>query len=182
MPLGRGFSAEEQLTGEAEHGGLQIVVYPMKRSVFERRFPKGDRLARVMTMEFEPPTAQAYEREGLPWFEYYDEGATAVEDSDVLAGLKSGADGEGPGPGGGFLGPDQGREFGFAKRIRTPAPIAGTRPPTRLSHLFVLGVDDVVSMPGPLRSGRGLGTGAAAGLLSVGRRGHPVHPLLQLGP
>ena len=30
MPLGSGYSAEEQITGEAEHGGLQILVYPMK--------------------------------------------------------------------------------------------------------------------------------------------------------
>jgi hypothetical protein len=30
MPLGAGFSAEEQLTGQALHGGLQLVVYPMK--------------------------------------------------------------------------------------------------------------------------------------------------------
>jgi hypothetical protein len=40
MPLGQGYTAEEQITGEAVHGGLQIVVYPMKREVFERRFPK----------------------------------------------------------------------------------------------------------------------------------------------
>jgi len=40
MPLGSGYSAEEQLTGEAEWGGVQIVVHPMKREVFERRFPK----------------------------------------------------------------------------------------------------------------------------------------------
>ena len=40
MPLGSGYSAEEQLTGEAEFGGLQIMVYPMKAEVFERRFPK----------------------------------------------------------------------------------------------------------------------------------------------
>jgi hypothetical protein len=39
MPLAAGYTAEEQLTGAAEHGGLQIVVYPMKRDVFERRFP-----------------------------------------------------------------------------------------------------------------------------------------------
>ena len=39
MPLGEGYTAEEQITGEAEHGGLQIMVYPMKREVFERRFP-----------------------------------------------------------------------------------------------------------------------------------------------
>lgn len=40
MPLGAGYSAEEQITGQAEHGGLQIAVYPMKREVFDRRFPK----------------------------------------------------------------------------------------------------------------------------------------------
>ena len=40
MPLGSGYSAEEQITGAAEHGGVQIVIYPMKRKVFEKRFPK----------------------------------------------------------------------------------------------------------------------------------------------
>lgn len=39
MPLGAGYSAEEQVTGKAEHGGLQILVHPMKAEVFERRFP-----------------------------------------------------------------------------------------------------------------------------------------------
>jgi hypothetical protein len=39
MPLGAGYSVEEQVTGKAEHGGLQIQVFPMKREVFERRFP-----------------------------------------------------------------------------------------------------------------------------------------------
>ncbi len=29
MPLGEGYTVEERLTGEARHGGLQIVVYPM---------------------------------------------------------------------------------------------------------------------------------------------------------
>lgn len=43
MPLGSGYSAEEQLTGEAEHGGLQVVVYPIKADIFEKRFPKGVR-------------------------------------------------------------------------------------------------------------------------------------------
>src|SRR5690606_12234683 len=36
MPLGSGYSAEEQLTGEAEHGGVQIVAYPMKREAYDR--------------------------------------------------------------------------------------------------------------------------------------------------
>ena len=36
MPLGSGYSAEEQLTGQAEHGGVQIVAYPMKREAYDR--------------------------------------------------------------------------------------------------------------------------------------------------
>jgi hypothetical protein len=36
MPLGEGYTAEEQLTGEAEHGGIQLVVYPMKRERYEQ--------------------------------------------------------------------------------------------------------------------------------------------------
>ncbi|MFQ5704465.1 MAG: hypothetical protein ACE5HT_10640 [Gemmatimonadales bacterium] len=36
MPLGNGYSVEEQVTGEAEHGGLQIVAYPLKRKAYER--------------------------------------------------------------------------------------------------------------------------------------------------
>jgi len=30
MPLGEGYSAEEQITDSAQHGGLQIIAYPMK--------------------------------------------------------------------------------------------------------------------------------------------------------
>ena len=32
MPLGSGYSAEEQLKGAAEHGGIQIVAHPLKAS------------------------------------------------------------------------------------------------------------------------------------------------------
>ena len=39
MPLGEGYTAEEQITHRAEHGGLQIVVYPMKGHVYEQRYP-----------------------------------------------------------------------------------------------------------------------------------------------
>lgn len=39
MPLGAGYSAEEQLTGRADSGGIQIQVMPMRREVFNRRFP-----------------------------------------------------------------------------------------------------------------------------------------------
>jgi hypothetical protein len=36
MPLGSGYTAEEQLTGAAEHGGIQLVVYPVRAEVWER--------------------------------------------------------------------------------------------------------------------------------------------------
>ena len=36
MPLGSGYSVEEQLTGAAEHGGLQILAQPVKAEVWER--------------------------------------------------------------------------------------------------------------------------------------------------
>lgn len=37
MPLGKGYTAEEQLTGEAKHGGLQIIAYPMRAHVYRRQ-------------------------------------------------------------------------------------------------------------------------------------------------
>ena len=40
MPLGDGYSVEEQMTGEAEHGGLQITVMPMKADHYERLLAK----------------------------------------------------------------------------------------------------------------------------------------------
>ncbi len=43
MPLGGGYSAEEQITGKGEHGGLQLVVYPMKRGAWERIKKERDR-------------------------------------------------------------------------------------------------------------------------------------------
>lgn len=36
MPLGMGYTAEEQLKGAAEHGGIQIIAYPMKARVYEK--------------------------------------------------------------------------------------------------------------------------------------------------
>jgi hypothetical protein len=156
MPLGSGYSAEAQLTGQAQHGGVQIAAFPMKRAAFERRFPKRPPMAaRAMLDACEmaappmacaapapdmglaaggrmrqeiyddpfdladwdtrshsrcfvhlcnslvwgsitgaapphpAPTAAEYSRHGLPWFEYYREGATAVPGSERLAGVKS---------------------------------------------------------------------------------------------
>lgn len=35
MPLGEGYTAEEQLTGRADTGGLQLLAYPMKAEKYE---------------------------------------------------------------------------------------------------------------------------------------------------
>jgi hypothetical protein len=37
MPLGAGYSVEEQLTGDAEHGGVQLLVHPLKASAWKPR-------------------------------------------------------------------------------------------------------------------------------------------------
>jgi hypothetical protein len=54
MPLGAGYSAEEQVTGKAEHGGLQVSAVPVRREVYERMLeerrkqrPGGDFLVRA---------------------------------------------------------------------------------------------------------------------------------------
>ena len=39
-PLGAGFTAEEQFTGKADHGGIQIEVYPMDFLTFDKKHPK----------------------------------------------------------------------------------------------------------------------------------------------
>ena len=35
-PLGQGYTVEEQLTGAAEHGGIQLIAYPMKKEIWEK--------------------------------------------------------------------------------------------------------------------------------------------------
>jgi hypothetical protein len=37
MPLGSGYSVEEQLTGEAEHGGVQLLVHPLRAAAYRPR-------------------------------------------------------------------------------------------------------------------------------------------------
>lgn len=67
MPLGSGYSAEEQIADEAKHGGIQVVVYPMKRKVFERRFPKREfdlykpTIAGVDEFDMAAPMAKEYD-------------------------------------------------------------------------------------------------------------------------
>lgn len=50
MPLGAGYTVEEQLNGIAEHGGLQLAVYPLKADLFQHVLEKSVReRARVMS-------------------------------------------------------------------------------------------------------------------------------------
>jgi len=65
MPLGTGYTAEEQITGKAVHGGLQVIVYPMKREVFERRFPKKKVYARMSAIQFSEAMPSAPMEMGL---------------------------------------------------------------------------------------------------------------------
>lgn len=36
MPLGDGYTTEEQLTGVADHGGIQLIVYPMRAEAYQQ--------------------------------------------------------------------------------------------------------------------------------------------------
>ena len=55
MPLGAGYTAEEQVTGQAEHGGLQVMAFPLKREAWERIL--AERAARV---EFAVPPSPMF--------------------------------------------------------------------------------------------------------------------------
>ncbi len=66
MPLGSGYSAEEQITGEAEHGGLQIIAYPMKAEAYERLPKKDGRIRGLECMDMcIAPSAAAMPDMGL---------------------------------------------------------------------------------------------------------------------
>jgi len=45
MPIGEGYTAEEQVTGSGEHGGIQLQIYPLKAKLYfeetiKPRFPR----------------------------------------------------------------------------------------------------------------------------------------------
>ena len=150
MPLGGGFTAEEQVAGTAEHGGIQIMAVPMKRAAFEKRFPipekvrfslkevhdDGIRYAAAPDMGLAPggrmkqtiyadkydlgdwdnhsrsrcfvhiansmvwrqitgknpptvpPTAEEYNRRGLPWYDFYSDDKP-IEGGPSLATMRS---------------------------------------------------------------------------------------------
>ncbi len=65
MRLGEGYTAEEQLTGEARHGGVQITAYPMKASEYEERFQRLDEGAYGDVMYCMAPPGAPAEEMGL---------------------------------------------------------------------------------------------------------------------
>jgi hypothetical protein len=150
MPLGQGYSAEGQLTGKEQHGGLQLAIYPMRADVYAKLQQRmnldmdalfcsramedsvesaemGLAPGGLMTQEIyeddygidawdtsamsrcfvhivdslsfqritgcrppvEPPTAEQYEKARIPWFDYWNDEARALEGSRTLAQLDS---------------------------------------------------------------------------------------------
>ena len=53
MPLGEGYTAEEQITGKAEHGGVQLLAHPLKAAVWEARLEERRRLSERMQADWE---------------------------------------------------------------------------------------------------------------------------------
>jgi hypothetical protein len=51
MPLGQGYSVEEQLSRTAEHGGLQLIVHPLKAAVYRELQRERARISRRSTGE-----------------------------------------------------------------------------------------------------------------------------------
>jgi hypothetical protein len=79
--LGEGFSVEEQLTGKAEFGGLQIIAYPMKAERYMDILRAHEEAERAREEE-----ARAWERERLremlrPFSEFSDRARSAAEAS-----------------------------------------------------------------------------------------------------
>ena len=73
MPLGAGYTAEEQLTGEAQHGGLQIAVYPMKASTYEAMAMEREPLGEVLYSMAPPDVEMGLAPGGLMRQEVYED-------------------------------------------------------------------------------------------------------------
>jgi hypothetical protein len=65
LPLGSGYSAEEQITGKAEFGGVQIVVYPMKREHAEPRLKSRVKYSLCDETFYDCPFGESDEAMGL---------------------------------------------------------------------------------------------------------------------
>ena len=62
MPLGAGYTAEEQVTGKAEHGGVQLLAHPIKAAIWEERRAAREAAIRpvpldALAMPLPPPAA-----------------------------------------------------------------------------------------------------------------------------
>ncbi len=71
MRLGEGYTAEEQLTSEARHGGVQITAYPMKATEYEERYRRVDRRSDVSYSMAAPPMEMGLAPGGLMRQEIY---------------------------------------------------------------------------------------------------------------
>jgi hypothetical protein len=60
MPLDEGYTVEEQVTGKAEFGGLQLIVYPMKAIAYEARQRKQAEQQRRWQSEIETGSFKAF--------------------------------------------------------------------------------------------------------------------------
>ena len=63
MPLGEGYTAEEQITGAAEFGGLQILVSPMKKEVYEKKYEQ--RFGELFNLALESPAFSINDSMGI---------------------------------------------------------------------------------------------------------------------
>lgn len=72
MPLGSGYTVEEQITNKAENGGLQIAVSPMLRDKFEKFFPevsaREPRLDEICYCRSCPPLTLPSRHGACPWW------------------------------------------------------------------------------------------------------------------
>jgi hypothetical protein len=94
VPLGQGYTAEEQITGAADWGGLQIVAYPMKTERYERLLrERAQALARFADLDaMAVPAAPAAAAMGLApggrMKQVIHKDPYALEDWDQRAGLR----------------------------------------------------------------------------------------------
>jgi hypothetical protein len=65
MPLGEGYSAEEQITGKDEFGGLQIEVFPFHRDAFFERWPELDQAELDYWAENRPMYCRARKKKSM---------------------------------------------------------------------------------------------------------------------
>lgn len=65
MPLGAGYTAEEQVTGRAEHGGIQLLAHPLKPAIWEAREAERRRLEAEWRAKMPPPPNAFAEMEDM---------------------------------------------------------------------------------------------------------------------